>query len=82
MGNCARDLERPDVALTCYEKVLEIEGLDNDQRLGIRYELAMTLRTTGQNDQALQIFEEIREEESDYRDTEQQIQEIVQASRS
>ena len=82
MGNCARDLERPDVALTCYEKVLEIEGLDHDQRRGIRYEQALTLRAAGQDEQALQIFQEIREEASDYRDTEQQIQEIVQSSRS
>jgi tetratricopeptide (TPR) repeat protein len=82
MGSCARDLERPDVALDCYEKVLHTEGLDQDQRRGIRYEQALTLRAVGQDEQALQIFQEIRDEASDYRDTEQQIQEIMQASGS
>ena len=82
MGNCARDLERPDVALSCYEKVLEIEGLDHERRRGIRYEQALTLRTAGQDEEALQIFREIHQEASDYRDTERQIQEIMQASNS
>ena len=81
MGSCARDLERPEIALKCYEKVLEIEGLDLEQRRGVRYEQAVTLRTTGQDEQALEIFQEIREEANDYRDTEQQIQEIMQSSR-
>jgi tetratricopeptide (TPR) repeat protein len=81
MGNCARDLERPEIALKCYEKVLEMEGLDPDQRRGIRYEQALTLRATGQDEQALRIFQEIREEGNDYRDTEQQIQELTQSSR-
>jgi len=82
MGSCARDLERPEIALKCYEKVLELEGLDREQRRGIRYEQALTLRATGQDEQALQIFQEIREEGNDYRDTEQQIQELMQSSRS
>jgi tetratricopeptide (TPR) repeat protein len=82
MGSCARDLERPEVALDCYDKVLSTEGLDQDQRRGIRYEQALTLRSTGQNEEALQIFQEILQEASDYRDTEQQIEEIKQASGS
>jgi len=82
MGSCARDLERTELALDCYEKVLEIQGLDRDQRRGVRYEQALTLRAAGQDEQALLIFQEIREEASDYRDTEQQIQEIMQASGS
>ena len=80
MGSCARDLERPEIALDCYEKVLMTEGLDQEQRRGIRYEQALTLRSAGQNDEALQIFQEILQEASDYRDTEKQIQEITQAS--
>ncbi len=82
MGSCARDLERPEIALDCYDKVLMTEGLDQDQRRGIRYEQALTLRSAGQDEQALQIFQEIRDEASDYRDTEQQMQEIMQASGS
>ncbi len=82
MGTCARDLDRPEVALDCYQKALEIEGLDRDQRRGIRYEQALIFRTTGRNEEALQIFQEILEEASDYRDTEQQIQEIMQATGS
>jgi tetratricopeptide (TPR) repeat protein len=81
MGSCARDLERPEIALKCYEKVLEIEGLDLEQRLGVRYEQAITLRASGQDEEALQIFKEIRDEANDYRDTEQQIQELMQSSR-
>jgi tetratricopeptide (TPR) repeat protein len=82
MGSCARDLERTDLALDCYEKVLRTEGLDEDQRRGVRYEQALTLRAAGQHEEALRIFQEIREEDSEYRDTEQQIQEIMQASNS
>jgi tetratricopeptide (TPR) repeat protein len=82
MGSCARDLDRPEIALDCYEKVLMTEGLDQEQRRGIRYEQALTLRSAGQNEEALQIFQEILEEASDYRDTEQQIQELMQASGS
>jgi hypothetical protein len=58
------------------------EGLDQEQRRGIRYEQALTLRSAGQNEEALQIFQEISQEASDYRDTAQQIQEITQASGS
>jgi tetratricopeptide (TPR) repeat protein len=82
MASCARDLEQPEVALDCYEKVLMTEGLDQEQRRGIRYEQALTLRSTGRNEEALQIFQEILEEANDYRDTEQQIQELMQASGS
>mgnify|MGYP001126659349 CR=1 FL=1 len=73
---------RPEIAPECYEKVLQTEGLDQEQRRGIRYEQALTLRSAGQNEDALQIFQEILEEASDYRDTEQQIQELMQASGS
>lgn len=82
MGSCARDLQRPEIALECYEKVLQTEGLDQEQRRGIRYEQALTHRSAGRNEEALQIFQEILEETSDYRDTEQQIQDITQASGS
>lgn len=82
MGSCARDLDRPEVALDFYEKVLITEGLDQDQRRGIRYEQALTLRSAGRDEEALQIFQEIHGEAEDYRDTEQQIQEIMHASGS
>ncbi len=76
MANCARDLQCLEDALNFYEKALVIENLNEDQIRGVRYEQALTFRILGRNVEALQIFQEIDKEESNYRETAQQIEEL------
>ncbi len=80
MARCARDIDRPEEALGYYAQALADEGLDRDQRMGMRYEQAVTLRSLGRDEQALEIFREIQQEASNYRDTERQIEEILAAA--
>lgn len=80
MGSCSREMEKLEEALDFYEKALSLEGLEAEQRLGVKYEQAITLRAAGQTQEALNLFQEIQGEEGDFRETEQQIQELLQAS--
>ncbi len=80
MANCARDLQCLEDALNFYDKALVIEDLNVDQIRGVRYEQALTFRILGRNGEALQIFQEIHQEESSYRETAQQIQELQASS--
>jgi len=76
IANCSRELQKRDEALEYYEEALTTGGLGTDQVLAIRYEQAVTLRNAGRKKEALQIFQEINKRESNYRDTEEQIEKL------
>ena len=75
MGHCFRELERFDDAIQMYEKALSSSGLSQEQSCAIRYEKAVTLSTAGRNEEALEVFSEIREIDNKYRDIDQKIKE-------
>jgi tetratricopeptide (TPR) repeat protein len=82
MGKCSAELEQWPEALGYYENALALAGEDSEKCRGIRYEMALTLRALGRDEEALNTFRQIREESDNYRDTEKQIEEILKASNS
>jgi len=76
MGNCFRELERLDDAVQMYDKALSSSSLNPEQSCAIRYEKAVTLRAAGRNVESLNLFNEIMETDSKYRDIEQQIKDL------
>jgi len=77
MGSCSRELSNPDDAFSYYEKALSVTGLSEDQTRAIRYEQALLLRAAGKKQEALEIFQDIGKTASDYRDVQQQIEELL-----
>lgn len=77
MGNCAKELDKVDDALEYYEKALSIGGLGPEQTCAIRYEQAVTLRAAGRKKEALEVFQDISKKSSNYRDIQQQIEELL-----
>jgi tetratricopeptide (TPR) repeat protein len=51
-----------------YRKALEMPDLAEEARLALRYDLASTLASSGENDQAVSLFEEIAAADPAYRD--------------
>ncbi|MEW6442527.1 MAG: tetratricopeptide repeat protein [bacterium] len=80
MGRCSAESQRWEEALAYYQKALDAENLELEKSRGIRYELGMALRAVGRDADALRTFQQIREEADHYRDTDRQIEEILQAS--
>jgi len=74
MGNCFRELDRLDDAVQMYDKALSSSGLNQEQSCAIRYEKAVTYFAAGRNKEAMDVFVEIREIDSNYRDIETKIQ--------
>jgi len=78
MGNCCREMENLEEALHNYERALDRSGLSDEQINAIRYEQAVSLRSAGRNDDAVKLFREIQSVMGgDYRDSEQQLQELL-----
>lgn len=82
MGKCSAELEQWPEALGHYEHALSLAGEDSEKCRGIRYEMALTLRALGRDEDALRTFRQIRNEADNYRDTDRQIEEILKASNS
>jgi tetratricopeptide (TPR) repeat protein len=68
IGVCATELGRFDEAAGWYQKALVAPDLTTDARTALRYELALALEQTGELDQAVELFEEIRNHDPAYRD--------------
>ncbi|MEX1312278.1 MAG: tetratricopeptide repeat protein, partial [Candidatus Sulfomarinibacteraceae bacterium] len=68
IGVCATELGKFDDAAGWYQKALVAPDLTADARTALRYELALALEHTGELDQALELFEEIRSHDPAYRD--------------
>ena len=77
LGNCCRSLDRLDEALEFYERALGAGGVNLERACAIRYEQALTLRTAGNDEKALALFEEIAKRDSSYRDVQEQVRDIT-----
>jgi tetratricopeptide (TPR) repeat protein len=74
MGNCFRELGRPEDAIQMYAKALDTAGLNQEQSCAIRYEKAAILQEAGRDKEALDVFKEIITIDNEYRD----VQEIIE----
>jgi tetratricopeptide (TPR) repeat protein len=68
IGVCASELGKFDEAAEWYQKALVAPDLTSDARTALRYELAAALEKTGEVEQAVVLFEEIRNHDPAYRD--------------
>jgi tetratricopeptide (TPR) repeat protein len=82
MGKCSAEMEKWEDAIGQYERALAAEGLDSEKSRGIRYELALVLRSLGRDEDALRTFQQIHDDADNYRDTERQIEELLRDSHS
>jgi len=68
IGVCANELGNFDEAAEWYQKALVAPDLTADARTALRYELAMAFENIGKLDQAVGLFEQIRDIDPAYRD--------------
>ena len=68
IGVCATELERYDEAAAWYQKALVAPDLSSDARTALRYELAVAFEKTGEFEQAVGLYEEIRNHDPAYRE--------------
>ena len=68
IGVCANELGHFDEAAEWYQKALVAPDLTADARTALRYELAMAFENIGKLDQALGLFEQIRNHDPAYRE--------------
>ncbi len=74
IGNCLIELGRMDSAVDYYETTIEQEGVREDERVVLSYELGRAYEGNGETDKALQIFLKIRENHGRYRDLDERIE--------
>jgi tetratricopeptide (TPR) repeat protein len=77
MGNCFRELGRPEDALQMYAKALDTTGLNPEQSCAIRYEKATILQEAGRDKEALDVLKEIVEINHEYRDVQELLEKLV-----
>ena len=80
IGQSLMALNRPEEAVAVYEKGMNLDGLDPERLLGLKYELALALLEIGRNDEALYYFKEISALRGDYRDVLEQIRTLTNSA--
>jgi tetratricopeptide (TPR) repeat protein len=76
LGLCFRDKGMPDLALKWYKRGLDMPGLDEQQAVGLRYDMAEVHREQGEFDQALRMYTEVFGIDSTYREVGTRIKEM------
>lgn len=77
MGNCFRELGRPEDALEMYTKALDTTGLNEEQSCAIRYEKATILQEAGRDKEALSLLKEILIINNEYRDVRELVNKLL-----
>jgi len=67
------DKNEPKIAAMWYERALEMEGLDQESVLALRYDLGVALDMAGDADAALESFRQVYAMNIDYRDVSDRI---------
>ncbi|HET8946063.1 MAG TPA: tetratricopeptide repeat protein, partial [Candidatus Polarisedimenticolia bacterium] len=76
LGLCFRDKGMPELALKWYKRGLDMPGLDEQQAVGLRYDIAEVHREQGEYDQALRMYTEVFGIDSTYREVGSRIKEM------
>ncbi|HYV19001.1 MAG TPA: tetratricopeptide repeat protein [Verrucomicrobiae bacterium] len=76
LGLCFRDKGMPELALKWYKRGLDMPGLDEQQAVGLRYDMAEVHREQGEFDQALRMYTEVFGIDSTYREVGSRIKEM------
>lgn len=73
LGLCFRDKGLPDLAVKWYLKALAEDGLPEEQRLGMLYDLGTAYEDMGESESALSTFTDLSALSADYRDVSSKI---------
>jgi tetratricopeptide (TPR) repeat protein len=76
LGLCFRDKGMPELALKWYRRGLDMPELDEQQAVGLRYDIAEVHREQGEYDQALRMYTEVYGVDSTYREVGSRIKEM------
>lgn len=68
-GICFRDMGNTAKALEIFSDTINLGGLNEDEILGIKYELATCQEISGDQDAAMELYREILEKRPDFSDT-------------
>ncbi|NJD90380.1 MAG: tetratricopeptide repeat protein [Geobacter sp.] len=68
-GICFRDMGNTAKALEIFSDTINLGGLNEDEILGIKYELATCREISGDQDAAMELYREILEKRPDFSDT-------------
>lgn len=76
-GICCRDKGDYKRAEEFFKNGIGEEGLSPEERLSIKYELALLDESAGRNEDALAMYREIKAEQNDFRDTKEKIARLL-----
>jgi len=68
LAQCLVDKGVPQAAIRWYEKALKVQGLNEDSRLAVYYDMACAYEMAGEQKKAYQTFMEVYSSNIDYRD--------------
>ncbi len=73
LGHCFMEKQMPHLALIWLEKAFETDDLIEDEKQGLKYELANAYQLNGETDKARELFEQIYTIDVDYRDVSERL---------
>jgi len=77
IGHCFMQKAMPNLAVTWFQRSLETNGLTDDEKQGIWYELAAAYEAEGDMENAGRYFEQVYAENIDFRDVGERMKNIV-----
>uniref|UniRef100_UPI002627B789 hypothetical protein n=1 Tax=uncultured Eudoraea sp. TaxID=1035614 RepID=UPI002627B789 len=80
IGHCLVEKNLPHDAIVWFDKAFEVNGLNDEEKQALNYELASAYAQDCNYQKALTIFEEIHGEEADYRDVAERLDECRESA--
>ncbi|NNE98927.1 MAG: tetratricopeptide repeat protein, partial [Pyrinomonadaceae bacterium] len=78
LGHCFMEKDMPKLAVMWFTRAYEVEGLDEEEKQALNYELANAYEANGDIDQAREHFEEIYAFDVDYRDVSDRLEKVAE----
>ncbi len=76
LGHCFMEKQMPHLALVWLERALETDDLIEEEKQGLRYELANAYQANNELDKAQGLFEQIYTVDVDYRDVSERLENL------
>ena len=80
LGICFMDKGMPKLAVKWFEKGLKAPGRSDEEYQGLRYDLAMAHEASGEVEKALNIFEDLYGQDTNFRDVAQKVRDLRAAA--
>lgn len=78
LGLCFLEKGMPKLALKWYQRGLETKGYSEEEYLGLRFEMANAYEATGEEDKALECYQDVYGANASYRNVSKKIKELQQ----